>query len=359
MSEKNKRILIAGILVAAAVLGVCLYLIVSDRKQTESGKSADSQDEYVTADGEIYDYEKAGLIKIASYKKIKVDIEPDDDEILNELADKLEDSKTLAGDDTLKKGEYAYVDYTGSVNGTEDEDYGESDVVIHIGEYKYLNTFEDAFVGMKVGNSYKVPVQYPADYSDATVAGKTIEFTIKVKAKFNDHYALKFSKGKYKTADAYMKSLKEKLKKENKENIEELAWEAFTQKCEVSTYPSKLVREEVKNLKKQYKGFAEVSGMSMDELLESLGMDDAGLQELAQDTVRDRMIAKTIAGRESLKMDEKTGRKYLIKLMDYDKSDESYDELMQDYEEDYGSRPKDDILVKMVKELVAENAVTE
>ena len=357
MSGKNKKILITGILAVLIILGVCLYLIVSGGKQEKNDTG--SQNEYIIPDGQSYDYKDAGLVKIASYKKVKVDVEPEEDDVRNELAGKLDDSKPVAGDIRLKKGEYAYVDYTGSENGVENDDYGENDVIILIGEHKYMSAFEDALVGMKVGSSYTVPVQYPADYSDAAVAGKTIEFTVTVKAKFNDHYASSLSKGKYKTADAYMKNLRSRLKKENLENIEELAWEAFTDQCEVSSYPSELVREEIKNLKKQYKGFAEVSGVSTEELMKSLGMNSDSLQELAQDTVRDRMIAKTIAGWEKLQPDEKTCRKYLIKLMDYDESDESYQELIQDYEEDYGSRPKDDILVKMVKELVAENAVAE
>lgn len=359
MSEKNKKILITGIIAILIVLSVCLYLIISDRKKEDDQGSTDSQSEYVVPDGETYDYKEAGLVKIDSYRNIKVDVEPDEDAVRDELAAKLDDSKPLAGDIRLKKGEYAYVDYTGSENGVENDDYGESDALILIGEHKYMSAFEDALVGMEVGSSYSVPIQYPADYSNASVAGKTIEFTITVKAKFNDHYASKMSKGRYKTVDAYMKSLKTRLKKENLENLEELAWEAFTEQCEVTTYPSELVREEVKNLKKQYAGFAEVSGVSTEELMKSLGMDSEGLQELAQDTVRDRMIAKTIAGWENLQPDEKTSRKYLMSIMDYDESDESYEELIQDYEEDYGSRPKDDILVKMVKELVAENAITE
>lgn len=356
MSEKNKKIVVVGILAAICLAGAVLWLSFcsnEDEKKESDSVSA----ELVVPDGQIFDYKEAGVVDFDSYTKVEVSVEPDEDEVRYELASELDDFEPISKDIEVKEGEYVYVDYVGRENGVENDDYGETDALILIGEHSYIEAFENSLKGMKVGKTYQVPIQYPSDYSEKSIAGKTIEFEISVKAKFNDNYASKMSKGKYKTVDSYLEHLKKQLRKDNMENIEELAWEAFVEKCGVTDYPEKMVEEEVDNLYMQYQGFAEINGVSTEELLESIGMDDASIRELAQDAVRDRMLAKTVAGIENIEPDEETGRQCLIDIMDYEESDETYEELLQDYEENYGNRPKDDILVKIVKEMIAENAV--
>ena len=46
-----------------------------------------------------------------------------------------------------------------------------------------------------------------------------------------------------------------------------------------------------------YTNFAEMSGMTLDELLESFGMDEDGVSEIAEDSVIDVMIASLEDGR--------------------------------------------------------------
>ena len=70
------------------------------------------------------------------------------------------------------------------------------------------------------------------------------------------------------------------------------------------------------------------------------------------------MLAKTIAKWENIVPDDDTSRKYLIQLMEYEEDDkESLEDLLENYREDYGSRPKDDILVAAVKDLISGKAV--
>ena len=46
--------------------------------------------------------------------------------------------------------------------------------------------------------------------------------------------------------------------------------------------------------------------MTLDELLESFGMDEDGVSEIAEDSVIDVMIAKSIMAKENLTMDDTT-----------------------------------------------------
>lgn len=361
MGTKKNKMRKAGIVAAvAAVIVITVILVIFLQSRREEAPADEKKNELVTADGELFDYQETKTVKVGKYKGVEVVVEPDEEEVEMELSSVLDKFEVHPSDRTVRKGDYAYIDYKGTLHGITAEGLQSEDEVIHVGEYNYAPAFENALVGKEVGKTYTVPVTFADDYPDSMVAGQEVIFEISVKAKFDDFYAKKLSKGKYKNVKAFLQSLAKKLRKENMENLPELAWEAFVEHCEVNQYPKKLVNEEVDNLTMQYKSFAEISGTTYEELMNDLMMDDETVRETARDTVRDRMVAKTIAKWENMTVDDDTARKYMIQLMEYDEDDdETLEHLYENYREDYGSRPKDDILVAAVKELVKENAVVQ
>ena len=113
--------------------------------------------------------------------------------------------------------------------------------------------------------------------------------------------------------------------------------------------------EDVTNM---YKNFAELSGTTVEELLESFGMGEDGISEVAQETVADHMIAKTIAAREGITLDDAYYMQTLRELLGYEEGDDEkpLEELEKEYKKDQGSRPKDDVLVERVREYVGEQS---
>ena len=71
-----------------------------------------------------------------------------------------------------------------------------------------------------------------------------------------------------------------------------------------------------------YTNFAEMSGMTLDELLESFGMDEDGVSEIAEDSVIDVMIAKSIMAKENLTMDDTTYKNKLWTALGYEDGDD-------------------------------------
>ncbi len=354
----NHKKMKIGILVLVVLVACILIAVLVQRSRTDGEDKPQEKNELLAADGEMFDYQEAGAVKIPDYRGVEVPVEPDGEDVEIELSSVLDDIERIEEDVVIAKGDYAYIDYTASIGGTEVEDLAEEEVLLVVGEYKYPKNLEDALVGKEIGKTYSIPVSFAADYPDETVAGRTVDFRVTIRAKFDDRYAKAVSKGKYKDVDSYKKSLAKRLRRENMENLPELAWEALMEKCEVMKYPAKLVKEEVDNLNMQYAGFAEVSGVTYEELMESLMMDEATVKETAQEVVRDRMVAKTIAKWENFTWDEQESRKYLLQLMEYDEDDgETLANLTEDYKESYGSRPMDDILVAKAKDLVSKSAV--
>lgn len=366
-NQKKVSVNITVVIVAAAVVAAIVLLLVG-ALIAQKGKSGEADTASGPAlgealgaeDGEVADYAEAGYITMGNYRGVSTEVTATEDEVLSEMQNEAEEKKTqkaLKDSQVIKKGDYVFLDYAGYINGQSSEDLQAEDVALKIGDYKYVEDFENGLIGKKIGATYTIPVSFNTDYDDAEVAGKTVDFSIKVLGKFDNSYAKWLSKDKYKTVDAYKEYLKEKLKKENIENINELAWTEFMDSCKVKKYPEELVKDTEDDLKMQYENFAKASETTYEDLLASIGMDDDLVHETAQDTVRDRMIAKTIAKQENLQMDDESYRKYLMQTMEYTEKDKmTLKALVSEYTRDYGGHPKDDMLVELAKEFVGEHA---
>ena len=157
--------------------------------------------------------------------------------------------------------------------------------------------------------------------------------------------------------------MKEELQKENESPsvAGESAWDTVVSESKVSRYPDSLLKEEIKNTKSQYKNFAELQGITYEEALSSFGQDEESLEGIAEDMVKERMIAKTIAAKENLVLDDARYKDYLMQTMmdneegeDNSKSGKSLEELEKEYRNDYGSRPKDDMLILLVQSFIGD-----
>lgn len=80
-----------------------------------------------------------------------------------------------------KSGDRVTVDFVGKIDGEEFAGGKAEDFVFVLGEGRMLPEFEQAALGLKVGESKVFPLAFPADYHGKEVAGKTAEFTISMK----------------------------------------------------------------------------------------------------------------------------------------------------------------------------------
>ncbi len=138
----------------------------------------------------------------------------------------------------------------------------------------------------------------------------------------------------------------------------ESAWETVVDGSDVTDYPQSLVDEEYEITKKQYEDMAELLGGTMEDLLQQFGMDEDGLYEVSEDQVKQRMIAKTIAYREKIELDEDTYISSLREYMEIEEGEEkTKEELEEEYVADYGNHPKDDMYIELVKKYIAKEAI--
>ncbi|HVI52286.1 MAG TPA: trigger factor [Candidatus Sulfotelmatobacter sp.] len=113
--------------------------------------------------------------------KLVADIDPAElDEALNNLASRRETSEPAPAKHTAKSGEVVVIDFLGKLDGTPFEGGKAEGYSLKLGSNTFIPGFEDQLVGAKAGDEKLVKVTFPADYQAEHLAGKDVEFEVKV-----------------------------------------------------------------------------------------------------------------------------------------------------------------------------------
>jgi trigger factor len=86
-----------------------------------------------------------------------------------------------AAADGVHEGDRVTIDFEGKIDGEPFEGGKAGDFQFIVGEGQMLEQFDKSVRGMKVGESKTFPLQFPADYHGADVAGKEADFLVTVK----------------------------------------------------------------------------------------------------------------------------------------------------------------------------------
>lgn len=364
--KKNKKkavigalCLVAGIAIVAGI-SILIYKEVS-RQSTASGDRQEELEKKAEklADGETFDFEKAGFLKLGKYKGLTAYVQPEDEDVYSEMIAVAEENEGK-GDKTVRDGDLVNIAFTGKLDGKELEDASAEDAYVWIGKGEYIDDFEKGIVGIEKGKKKTIDCKFPADYDDEELAGKTVQFTIEVLDKFSDTTAEKASEGAYKTVQEYFEYERANQLAENKESKGELVWDELRENSEVKSAPASVFTTAKEDVTRMYTNFAELSGTTVEELLAQFDMEEGGIDELANDTVAEQMIAKTIAAKEGLTMDDAYYEAKLREMLGSEEDEETakmtLEELEKEYRETVGSRPRDDMLVERVRDYVGEQA---
>lgn len=359
MNKKNNKKILAIIVLVIVVAACCLiyFLCKNDSGKKAGDKSGKSEVAVDEKDGNVKDYEKSGNVTLSDYKDVYVDITPTKEEIDTDIESDLQKIDWKKRTQYVCMGDYVYLDYELFVDGATSDDLSEEGICIKVGDYVLVRGFEDSLLGKPIGKKSEFKVFFPNDYDNENLAGKNVLVKANIYAKFSDELAAQLSKGKFNTVEKYRKNTEKKVKKNNLELIGDSTWEDIAEKSKVSKYPEGLISEETKTLEKQYKSMAKLSGSTYEELLASFGMDEESLDELARSDVKDRLLAKTIASKENIKLDEKAYMEFLMTAQEYTKKDKkTLAELEKEYIENVSNRPKDDAILDIVKKFVGTKA---
>ena len=105
----------------------------------------------------------------------------DVDEALKRLAEQSKTFSTRGEGEAAQTGDTVVIDFVGKVDGVEFPGGKADDFNLGLGTGQLIPGFEDQLVGAKIGEAREVKVAFPADYPEASLAGKDAVFDVTVK----------------------------------------------------------------------------------------------------------------------------------------------------------------------------------
>lgn len=255
---------------------------------------------------------KLGKYKGISAEKEKAEVSAE--EINNQLAllqDRFAQLEVVEGK-PLSKGDFALINFEGTVDSKPFEGGTANDYLLHIGSKTFIEGFEDQLIGARKGEIREVAVKFPVNYPSQEVAGKEAKFKVLVKEvkqkslpELNDDFAKEV--GAYETLQALKKEIKQKIT-EVKESMAERDFKARVLKeasdqAEVDI-PESLVEEEIGKMFMKLNHHLESQGNNLENYLGMIQKTPEELKEAWKEEARLRvkteLTLEAIAEVESL-----------------------------------------------------------
>jgi trigger factor len=286
-------------------------------------------------------FEVAPEFDIAGYDSVRV-TKPEtaltDEEYEGELARVLDGHATVEPveeDRPLVDGDWAEIEFRGEVkdlaqtvteegvtNASASEPITGQDVLIEVGGKNTLAAFNDALRGAKAGQELKFEVDYPSDFGDNRLAGKTVGYDVTVKSIKRKTYPerdAEFAKqlGNYESWDDFEKGLREHAADRKKNALENGAKDKMLEEL-IGRYhfpvPESFVQQQVDaRLDRGLRALAQ-QGMTADDMRKlDFGRLRAAQRDQAVNEVKVSMILDKVAETEGVTVsDEDLDRELLM-----------------------------------------------
>lgn len=118
------------------------------------------------------------------------------DKTLDNIRSSRAETATVLEDRPAQMGDTAVIDFEGFVDGAPLSNGSGQNHPLELGSKSFIEGFEDAIVGMKVGATITAKLKFPDEYHAKDIAGKAVEFKItlkelkkKVLPEINDEFA--------------------------------------------------------------------------------------------------------------------------------------------------------------------------
>ncbi|MGN0353713.1 MAG: trigger factor, partial [Muricoprocola sp.] len=281
---------------------------------TEAATEAESETEEETeAVAEMMpEYNAEDYVTLGDYTNLTVEVEPieiTDDEIQDKI-----DLATIEEltDCTVEAGDIANIDYEGKLDGEAFDGGSATGYDLGIGSGTFIPGFEDALIGMAVGETKDIELTFPEEYYSEDLAGKDVVFTVTVNSvkrvpTLTDEVAQKVAG---QTAEEYKESIRqelvEKALEQRKSNVQNELVAKATENATIKDYPEANLEYTINHGMAYYEYIAAMYGMTLDDFLAANGMDQesfrAEMEPVAKQALAQEMVLLAIAKEEGLEL---------------------------------------------------------
>lgn len=235
-----------------------------------------------------------------------------DEDVAKQLEEIREASGTLdpvKDDRGITDGDFVMIDYEAFENGNAIEAVSGKDFSFRIGKKQFYQEVENALIRMKKDEEKNIDVVFPEDHFHSQLAGKDIEFKVKIKdikvikiPDLTDEFANKLGE-EFKSLDILKGRIKEDLTKREDERIEKELKDRLVKSIadEVDfELPECLVENEISIALENVRQNLKRSGSTIEES----GIDEEKIKErfrpVSEENVKKMLILSEIANRENL-----------------------------------------------------------
>ncbi len=258
----------------------------------------------------------------------------------------------------VEKGDIIVVDFEGFHGGKAMKEVKNDNFSVDVGSGKLSPEFEEKLVGMNKDEDASHEVDFPSHYNNPVLAGKKVEFRVKVKdikervlPELNDEFAKDVDE-KHTTFSDLQNDVRERLQKQKDEQAEGQVTDGLMQSLlgnHEFDVPERLVRFEVEEMVKNTEKSLEQQGMD----LEAAGINRDELAEQSKETaekrVRGDFILKKIAETEEIKVNDEDMERAFKRIGD------QYNMTVAKVKEYFGNR---DDLLPFMNEILNEKILT-
>lgn len=221
--------------------------------------------------------------------------------------------KSADEDHAIEKDDLVIVDFQGFHNEKPMKQVRNTDYTIDVGQGRLGEEFESKLLGLKKGEKTIYEIDFPADYPNPILAGKTVEFKVdikdvkvRIKPELDDEFAKDINPD-YESLEDLRMEIHDELKQEKEKTLEgELDDRIMEKLIELHPFevPERLVMYEVQEMVKQTEENLKRGGMT----LESAGIKLEELIEqnkpIAEKRVRGDFLLKKVAEVEEIKLSD-------------------------------------------------------
>lgn len=275
-------------------------LNVLERPEVEIKKFVPGETLEFIAEADIVPAVKLGDYKKLKATKEKVTIDKKDvDDVIDRIKKGLSEKKEAK--EAAKIGDEAVIDFVGKKDGVAFDGGTGSDYPLTLGSGSFIPGFEEALVGLKVGDKKDVELTFPSEYHAKDLAGQkvTFETTIKkvnqvVEPELNNEFAAKA--GPFTSVKELQDDIKRELtaqkEREASDKIKDDLVKQLVEKSKVSV-PTVLREDQIRSIEQDLTQNLMYQGMSFEQYLEQRGFADrdAWVEGEANDAADNRIKA--------------------------------------------------------------------
>lgn len=270
------------------------------------------------------DYDPNEFIKLGEYKGIEVTLasnEVTEEDIENRIASDLEGYSTyeITSARGIKETDKVNIDLNGTVDGKLITGFTTVDYELVVGGKQIsVEGFDEQLLGYQTGDTATLNLVLAEDFTDSTIAGKDIVFTVKINSiqekilpELTDDFVN--TNLNYKTVEEYRNGTKEALTGEKNEAVRlgkiNDVWVKIMDNVERLGYPEGQVEAQIEQLKAQFDVYASINKVDVEEFVKN--MYGITIEEYAQTMVAQILTLEAIADKENIQLSSSEYKKLL------------------------------------------------